>query len=65
MVVASIDVEDEHWVLVSAESDVVGCPTCGVRAVGHGRSVVHVRDLPIAGRPVRQTRRTSETTPLD
>ena len=28
------------------------CPTCGVRAVGHGRRRVVVRDLPMADRPV-------------
>ncbi|MGO9457235.1 MAG: transposase family protein [Acidimicrobiales bacterium] len=31
----------------------MGCPTCGVRALGHGRSKVQVRDLPISGRAVR------------
>lgn len=30
---------------------VAGCPSCGVRATGHGRSVVEVRDLPAGGRP--------------
>ena len=35
------------------EGHVVGCATCGVRAVGHGRSEIQVRDLPIAGRAVR------------
>lgn len=27
--------------------------SCGVRATGHGRRAVEVRDLPIMGRPVR------------
>ena len=43
----------EWWLLVETTADRVGCPSCGVRAVGHGRRRVHVRDLPIAGRPVR------------
>jgi transposase len=29
------------------------CPRCGVQATGHGRSVIQVRDLPIAGAAVR------------
>jgi len=43
----------EWWLLVETERDVVGCPDCGVLAVGHGRSVVQVRDLPIGDRTVR------------
>ncbi len=47
-------VEDgEWWLLIETTVDVVGCPSCGVRAEGHGRRRVQVRDLPIAGRPVR------------
>ena len=53
VVLASTEVDDELWLLVETDADVVGCASCGVRAIGHGRSVVHVRDLPIAGRPVR------------
>lgn len=45
--------DDEWWLLVDTAADRVGCPNCGVRAVGHGRRRVEVRDLPIAGRPVR------------
>jgi transposase len=45
--------DDEWWLLVETSAGVVGCPACGVRAVGHGRRRVQVRDLPIAGRPVR------------
>jgi transposase len=45
--------DGEWWLLVETSADVVGCPACGVRAVGHGRRRVEVRDLPIAGRPVR------------
>jgi transposase len=53
IVLASTDSDDELWLLVETVADVAGCPTCGVRAVGHGRSVVQVRDLGIGGRPVR------------
>lgn len=45
--------DGEWWLLVETTSDRVGCPSCGVRAVGHGRRRVQVRDLPIAGRAVR------------
>jgi hypothetical protein len=37
---------------VETTEDRAWCPTCGVRAVGHGRRRVKVRDLPIADRPV-------------
>jgi transposase len=43
----------EWWLLVETTVEVVGCPSCGVRAVGHGRSVVQVRDLPALGQPLR------------
>jgi transposase len=43
----------EWWLQVETTADRVGCAACGVRAVGHGRRHVEVRDLPIAGRPVR------------
>ena len=46
-------IDGELWMLVETTADMVGCPSCGVRAVGHGRSVVQVRDLPNADRPVR------------
>lgn len=46
-------VDGEWWLLVETTADVVGCPRCGVRAIGHGRRRVEVRDEPIAGRPVR------------
>lgn len=46
--------DGEWWLLVeTVAGETVGCPGCGVRAVGHGRRRVQVRDLPIAGRPVR------------
>jgi transposase len=45
--------DGEWWLLVETTADVGGCPGCGARAVGHGRRRVQVRDLPIAGRPVR------------
>ena len=53
-VVGAHVIEDgEWWLLVETTAEVVGCSSCGVRAVGHGRRRVQVRDLPIAGRPVR------------
>jgi transposase len=45
--------DGEWWLLVETAAAMVGCPSCGVRAVGHGRRRVQLRDLPIAGRPVR------------
>jgi transposase len=45
--------DGEWWILVETTADLVGCASCGTRAVGHGRRRVQVRDLPIAGRPVR------------
>jgi transposase len=45
--------DGEWWLVIETTADMIGCPDCGVRAVGHGRRRVQVRDLPIAGRPVR------------
>ena len=45
-------VDDEWWLFIETDADVVGCPDCGVRAVGHGRRLTAVRDLPVAGHPV-------------
>jgi transposase len=53
VVLVQIETDDEVWILVETPAEIVGCPTCGVRATGHGRSEVQVRDLPIGGRPVR------------
>ena len=53
VVLASTDEEGECFVLVETKDRVVGCPSCGVIARGHGRSVVQVRDLPMAGRATR------------
>ena len=53
VVLAMSEHESEWWVLVETTVDLVGCPSCGVRAVGHGRSVVQIRDLPASGRAVR------------
>lgn len=44
-------IDGEHWLYVETTADVVGCPECGVRAVGHGRQRCLVRDLPIAATP--------------
>lgn len=53
VVLSQTEADGELWLLVETESRPAGCPDCGVRGVGHGRSVVQVRDLPIGGRPVR------------
>ena len=53
-VVRAMDLVDgEWWLLVETRADMVGCPDCGVRAIGHGRSTVQVRDVPIGLAPVR------------
>jgi transposase len=49
---AQIDVDGERWLAVQTTAQVVGCDACGTRAVGHGRRVVRVRDLPMADTPV-------------
>ncbi|MGH9043739.1 MAG: transposase family protein, partial [Acidimicrobiales bacterium] len=53
VVLSTTEETGELYVSVETTADVAGCPTCGVRAVGHGRSVTQVRDLPAGGRPVR------------
>jgi len=42
----------EWWRAVETTEDRGWCPACGVRAVGHGRRRVVIRDLPLADRPV-------------
>jgi transposase len=42
----------EWWLAVETTEHRAWCETCGVRAVGHGRRRVVVRDLPLADRPV-------------
>ena len=46
------DASGEWWLAVETTEDRAWCPACGVRAVGHGRRRVVVRDLPLADRPV-------------
>lgn len=53
VVLSQCEEDGELWILVETTAVLVGCPRCGVRATGHGRSEVHVRDLPAGGRPVR------------
>ncbi len=53
VVVSQTEESGELYVLVETTADLAGCPSCGVRATGHGRSRVQVRDLPAGGRPVR------------
>jgi transposase len=43
----------EWWLAIETTEDRAWCETCAVRAIGHGRRRVVVRDLPLAGRPVR------------
>jgi transposase len=47
-----LDETGEWWLAVETTDDRAWCPLCGVRAVGHGRRRVAVRDLPLADRPV-------------
>lgn len=42
-------------VVVESAADVMGCPTCGVVAVGHGRVAVELIDAPAFGTPTRIT----------
>ena len=49
---AQMEHDRELWMLVETTADVTGCLACGTRAVGHGRRVVKIRDLPMADRPV-------------
>jgi transposase len=42
----------EWWLAVETTEDRAWCAQCGVRATGHGRRRVVVRDLPITDRPV-------------
>jgi transposase len=42
----------EWWLAVETTEDRAWCEQCGVRATGHGRRRVVVRDLPITDRPV-------------
>ena len=44
---------DGEWWLSVETTTALGCPDCGVRATGHGRSRVQVRDVSIGGVPVR------------
>jgi transposase len=53
VVLSQTEEDGECWVLVETTAEMAGCSSCGVRATGHGRSVVQVRDLPSGGRPVR------------
>lgn len=45
--------DGEWWLAIETTADRVGCEACGTRAVGHGRRRVQVRDLAVAGTPVR------------
>lgn len=44
---------DELVVTIETTADVVGCASCGVRAVAHDRMPIAIRDLACFGRPAR------------
>jgi hypothetical protein len=46
------DETSEWWLAVETTEARAWCPSCGIRAVGHGRRRVKIRDLPMADRPV-------------
>ena len=47
------DDSGEWFLAIETTEDRAWCEACAVRAIGHGRRRVVVRDLPMAGRPVR------------
>ncbi len=49
---AQVEVDGEVWLMVETTAEAGGCDGCGTPAVGHGRRVVKVRDLPAGDRPV-------------
>jgi len=49
---AQVEIDGELWLHIQTTEDRAWCPGCAVRAVGHGRRRVRVRDLPAGGRPV-------------
>ena len=53
VVLAQGEEAGEWWLEVETVAARVGCWGCGTGAVGHGRRRVQVRDLPMAGAPVR------------
>lgn len=53
VVLFQLEEDGELFLLVETTANRASCPRCGVKATGHGRSVVQVRDLPFGGRPVR------------
>jgi len=52
VVLCAIEVDGELHQRIETTADRIGCPSCGVLAVPHGRRRVWVRDLPAGGRPV-------------
>ena len=46
------DASGEWWLAMETVDNRAWCEICGVRAIGHGRRRVVVRDLPMADRPV-------------
>jgi transposase len=48
-----VETSDELVITVESTATVVGCGSCGTRAVSHDRDPVDIRDLSCFGRPVR------------
>src|SRR3954471_7040235 len=51
-VLAASVVENQLVLDVETDQTLAGCPACGVVAVGHGRRVHVLHDVPCFGRPV-------------
>lgn len=50
VVLAVTEIHGEIETTVQTDPGLVGCGDCGVRAIGHGRREVVVRDVPVCGR---------------
>jgi transposase len=44
--------EDPLWLTVESHPAETGCPSCGVIAIGHGRRLRRLHDIPAFGAPV-------------
>ena len=52
VLLAAVEVDGELHQLVETTATVVGCGSCGTRALSKGRRRVRIRDLPAGGRRV-------------
>jgi hypothetical protein len=43
VVLAMTEEDGELFISVETTADIAGCGSCGVRATGHGRSVIQIR----------------------